>query len=101
MAFSNGALIHRSGVARPAGPVASDGRDGQAQTHGGENRLPIFEGVAAWEWRRQEGEKTTGRGRNHGVIGKTRPDARPAGSGGRDGIPPRPLRNIRKLFQKF
>ena len=53
------------------------------------------------EWGRQEGEKTTGRGRNHGGVGKTRPDARPAGSGGRDGIPPRPFRNIRKLFRKF
>ena len=43
MAFSNGALIHRSGVVRPAGSVASYGRDGQAQTHGGESRPPIFE----------------------------------------------------------
>ena len=44
IAFSNGALIHRSGVARPAGPVASDGRDGQAQTHGGKSCLPVFKG---------------------------------------------------------
>ena len=96
-----GALIHRSGVARPSEPVASYGRDGQAQTHGGESRLPIFEGSRRMEWGRQEGEKTTGRGRNHGGVGKTRPDARPAGSGGRDGIPPRPFRNIRELFRKF
>ena len=57
---------------RPAGPVASYGRDGQAQTHGGESRLPIFEGVAAWEWGRQEAEKTTGRG---GIMAASeRPD---------------------------
>ena len=72
MAFSNGALIHRSGVVRPLGPVASDGRDGQAQTHGGESRLPIFERAAAWEWGRQEGKRRPAEG---GIMAASeRPD---------------------------
>ena len=86
---------------RPAGPVASDGRDGQAQTHGEGSRLPIFEGAAAWEWGRPEGEKTTGRGQNYGDIGKTRPDACPAGSFGRDGIPAEPISEHQEIVPKI